>query len=390
MLINFYSKILKLTLAVMTIGMLSCSKDSEKEPEPEVVKDEAESIYVTDYKRVAYMTYTGKLYSIDAKTGVKKWEFPISYAAKNAPEVSDGIVYVWGVDVVQAIDATTGIKKWERKTPNEFTGFDAVTVADKTVFAADNSGLYAMDANTGAEKWAKYYGLIISKMTVVEGTVYFGTLNGKFYAVDALTGKEKWAVSIPVGHDLKPAYVDGALLIPSTNANKLYSLNAATGQTKWIFEAGESFEYTPAINNGILYLGVDHGSFEDYLYAIDLASGKEKWKVPVNYTIESPIVSNGSVFSNTVWSLRAFDIAAGREKWVFESKSLKARFNAPVAVNDVVYTSCNEPDGSLFALDGETGTTKWTFKSDSKEYMSSPTVITKAGKVFLPSTSGAK
>src|SRR5262249_53299813 len=42
----------------------------------------------------------------------------------------------------------------------------------------------------------------------------------------------------------------------------------------WKFETKEAIESTAAIANGVAYVG----SFDEHLYAIELASGKEKWK----------------------------------------------------------------------------------------------------------------
>src|SRR4029079_5848544 len=48
----------------------------------------------------------------------------------------------------------------------------------------------------------------------------------------------------------------------------------ATLSIKWTYEGGESFESSPAIADGVVYAGAGNGD----LLAIDLASGKLRWK----------------------------------------------------------------------------------------------------------------
>src|SRR5215468_7976901 len=53
---------------------------------------------------------------------------------------------------------------------------------------------------------------------------------------------------------------------PSTLPDKLEVL--------WTFKAKDSIENAPAVADGVVYLG----AMDECLYALDLASGKEKWK----------------------------------------------------------------------------------------------------------------
>src|SRR6478609_6791574 len=45
---------------------------------------------------------------------------------------------------------------------------------------------------------------------------------------------------------------------------------------KWTYEGGESFESSPAIADGVVYAAAGNGD----ILAIDLASGKLRWKRP--------------------------------------------------------------------------------------------------------------
>src|SRR5258708_2365751 len=64
----------------------------------------------------------------------------------------------------------------------------------------------------------------------------------------------------------------------------------------WTYEAGDAIESSAAIANGVVYVGAGTG----YLYAVDLATGKERWKYKVTGDLgigeSSPAVANGTVF----------------------------------------------------------------------------------------------
>ena len=61
-------------------------------------------------------------------------------------------------------------------------------------------------------------------------------------------------------------------------------------QERWTFKAGDSIEGAPAIVGGIVYLA----SMDKHLYAVDLATGKEKWKVKLGPMKASP-AANGKL-----------------------------------------------------------------------------------------------
>ena len=55
---------------------------------------------------------------------------------------------------------------------------------------------------------------------------------------------------------------------------------------KWKFKTGDAIEGAPAVVGGVVYVG----SFDKHLYAIDLATGKEKWKAKLGHLKASPSV----------------------------------------------------------------------------------------------------
>src|SRR5438309_36061 len=55
-------------------------------------------------------------------------------------------------------------------------------------------------------------------------------------------------------------------------------------QERWTFKTGNAIEGAPAVVNGVVYVG----SLDKHLYAIELATGKQKWKTKLGAMRASP------------------------------------------------------------------------------------------------------
>jgi outer membrane protein assembly factor BamB len=136
----------------------------------------------------------------------------------------------------------------------------------------------------------------------------------------------------------------------------------------WTYDAAEnekdkmdaSIESSAAIVNGVVYVG----SMNGYLLAIDLATGKERWKYKAAQEIEesSPAVSNGTVYVGDLSGMfHAVDTATGKSKWTFKAGGeIKS---SPVVFTDggVEKVLIGSYDQSLYCLNAKTGAVLWKF-----------------------------
>lgn len=145
---------------------------------------------------------------------------------------------------------------------------------------------------------------------------------------------------------------------------------------KWRFKTeGKEVSSTPAVSDGVVYFGS-----KDYnLYAVEVESGKEKWRFGARGTIaSSPAVADGTVyFGSGDGYLYAVDVNTGAEKWRFETEAAAKEFkyrgtsdanlkvsrkgvsSSPAIAEKVVYFGST--GGKLYALDSETGQKKWEY-----------------------------
>ncbi|MHB1426022.1 MAG: outer membrane protein assembly factor BamB family protein [Gemmataceae bacterium] len=140
----------------------------------------------------------------------------------------------------------------------------------------------------------------------------------------------------------------------------------------WKLSTKDSIEGAPAVASGVVYVG----SFDEYLYAIDLAGGKEKWKYKAGPIKASPAVRQGMVYvGNADGVFHCVDAAKGEKRWTFETDS-EITSGANFAGDLILFGSHDE---TLYCLNKD-GTLKWKFKTAGPVYGSAAVA---GGKTFV-------
>jgi outer membrane protein assembly factor BamB len=140
----------------------------------------------------------------------------------------------------------------------------------------------------------------------------------------------------------------------------------------WKFEAKDAIEGAPAVHRGVVYVG----SNDEYLYAIDLATGKEKWKYKgASFTV-SPAYRDGAIYVGDGDGIfHCVDAAGGKKKWTFKTDG-EIKSAANFSGDLILFGSYDE---SLYCLTKD-GKEKWTFKT-AGPVNGSPAVA--EGKTFV-------
>ena len=128
----------------------------------------------------------------------------------------------------------------------------------------------------------------------------------------------------------------------------------------WSYDAGDVIESSAAIADGTAYVGSGKGE----LLALDLWSGKLKWKYVTTEPIgeSSPAVGGGMVFiGDLVGVFHAVNAADGRGVWSYKTGGeIKS---SPVIVGDRVLIGSY--DGYLYCFQLRDGKTLWRFHTDN-------------------------
>ena len=135
----------------------------------------------------------------------------------------------------------------------------------------------------------------------------------------------------------------------------LFAVDAATGEERWSFPAGRD-NSSPAIAGGVVY----SGSLDGNLYALDAQTGNELWHAPLGASASRAASVAGDLvyIGSDNGLLHAFDLATGEERWQIDTAGTIV--GTPMIVDGVLYHGAGSDDNlQRIARDAATGDELW-------------------------------
>lgn len=197
-----------------------------------------------------------------------------------------------------------------------------------------------------------------------------------------------------------PAAANGLLYLPTDARPHLYAIDQETGAIKWQYQAykGSSSDVTsPVIVGDLVLFGAtelyeasdpqsDADKIQSNLYAIDAASGAERWRYQAGAHITTPTIRDGVAYFG-VWdetsqdvtasAIHAIDTATGSQQWVLLLRN-KLITESPVVEGDYLYyvdkADSEVAHPHLHAYNIATQRESWQFELDKNRYPSKPLV----------------
>ena len=274
--------------------------------------------------------------------------------------------------------------------------------------SSNRGGLFAVDTLTGKVKWtARPTGLrlgnpFVSTTPAVSGDIVLAPMGNTLVALSLATGKELWrgpatAQGATVAADSGLAYVLG-------EDNDFHALDAATGREKWkvgFARGGGSCESVPVVRDGTVYVSGNvlvtaadanrAASYYRYLFALDANTGQERWRYPsappraAAAASASPNPSSRPTrfLASLSQTLYAVNLATGRDRWkpIEVRRPVEGRVRA-VTVRGLVDAGSvlvGLTRGFLIAFDKASGQTAWEIAGQYRETSPSTAV---AGRVL--------
>ncbi len=164
---------------------------------------------------------------------------------------------------------------WRRVFPTAIKA--GPVVADGLVIVAGTDGIVrALDEVTGAFRWAfATQGEILGTPLAANGLLILGSGDGNVYAL-GLDGRPRWKHEVG-----RPVYgwpeADGATVYIGDNGGRLHAFGLADGTSRWTFERADyAIESKPVVWGDLVVFG----AWDGYLYAVESADGKLRWKSP--------------------------------------------------------------------------------------------------------------
>jgi outer membrane protein assembly factor BamB/subtilisin family serine protease len=296
-----------------------------------------------------------------------------------------------------AIDVDGLEKAWEFSVEGKGDILFSTPAAanNRIVLTTDRGWVIALDSKSGKEQWAIRLGSTNSSSPTIDGnTVYLsGGQDGKIYALDLKTGTIKWASAIGgMAIYESPVIYQGTLFVSSdlTDNAHLYALNPETGDRLWGVKLGAPTYFGPSIGNGFIYVG----SYDNQtIRALRVEDGTEIWqkKISSEGIASKPVFDNGVLyftginFNTQAGSLYAVDAATGAEKWKVSGIGDTQAGSPIVFEHMVIMGSASQPN--LRAFDKESGVELW--KNTSVGTTLNSGSVTANGLLFFASTNGS-
>ena len=283
---------------------------------------------------------------------------------RNPPPVSaNGRLYVQGNRTLFGLDAYNGAILWAKQIPNmrranmPRDGSNMVATDDH-LFVAMEDRCVVFDGQTGVR---------LKDLEIPEDVR--GKIQdwGFVAAVDneQLIGSSVNPGAHYLGDDGEWYETAAQKDIAKVTSNSLFSTNTYTGETQWMYENGVLINSSITIADGRIYFIesrneaasestsgrlLDEIAKDQYLVALDAATGKKLWEKPFDFSrcryvtymthSKDTLLITGTD-SDSVFHTYAFDARDGSELWANQAKELKGHHTGqlahPTIVGDRVY-----------------------------------------------------
>lgn len=313
----------------------------------------------------------GRLYALDRLTGRVRWRTDLGAPIASTAAVAGGRVIVGTRDGrFHGLASSTGRRLWRLETgpdlpfpwgreSGDLWTASPVVAGSVVVVGAGDGRVRALDLATGRVRWtAATEGRIRSTPAVAAGRVFVGSADGHLYCFDLATGTRRWryatlGASLESGRfgfdrrtiQSSPAVSGGTVFIGARDGFH-YAIDAATGELRWKVDHEVSWvNGSAAIGDGVLYVGTSDGQF---LQAVDIATGREKWRTPTAATIWSSaaLVRDQVIVGDGAGRVRSYDAATGAVRWSFFTGANV--FSSPVPAGNLVVVGSS--DGGVYAI----------------------------------------
>ncbi|ACE82763.1 outer membrane protein assembly factor BamB family protein [Cellvibrio japonicus] len=289
-----------------------------------------------------------------------------------------------------------------------------VVVGEQLWVAAENGNLYAFDVKARRLQWLYHTeAAIVSTPVVADGRVHFLSRDGFVYALEQHSGKLLWrfatggeqrfaaiggygypasAGPVPDPWDFygsSPLVIDGTLYVGSSD-HHVYALDAATGDQRWRFNTGAPVHSSPVYAGGNILIG----NWETKLYALDAQTGSERWQfqggTDPQYSAMQGFTASPRVDSQRVYIgardgfFYALRLTDGSLAWKYDAASSWVLSSA--AIDDKQVYLGTSDTGLFLALDKKTGQEK--YRKNTRLWTYASPVIAENRYVFAATMAG--
>ncbi len=234
-------------------------------------------------------------------------------------------------------------------------------VVGQTLYGIDNNGqAFALNARSGKQRWRRDVATLnASSPTYGDGRLYISNLEpGQVQALNAQNGKVVWRHPLPGRTESTPLLVGGEVIV-GCECGSVYALNARTGVELWSTAVGGAVKASPAFDHGTVFVG-DYGG---QMTAMRASNGSVVWTASAGDSIYgTAAVAFGEVYAGDLsGGFHAWSEGSGSQDWSTSTGgyvySAATAAKVPGTPPTVYFGSY---DGTVYALDARSGSTRWT------------------------------
>jgi eukaryotic-like serine/threonine-protein kinase len=348
---------------------------------------------------VLVATANNTLYSLNAETGLKNWEYkPLNInqkIAEYAPLVAfDSLAFFSIEDSLVALNAKTGLVKWTKNYKGRIEVMPLYHDNKIYVLVKNNTSDSILqldkDGNVGwrnaitcpLSQNIAHAPIIANKLLYISGSN-----DNKIYCFDpagANFNAPVWTYNAGSLAKSNMAYAD-SFLYAAIGGNKLVKINAYTGTPIWPYNSTSTINSAPIVYGDMVIVGCD----DFKVYCIDAKSGKtnSRWIYTTADRIQQSAcvntASNNIMIGSNDFNLYAINHVNGQLSWKYPTGSIVK--NSPVDYNNtIMFTSL---DKYCYCVNANTGKLVWKYNLNSTS-LASPIVCTFSGSNFFPAESG--
>jgi eukaryotic-like serine/threonine-protein kinase len=320
-----------------------------------------------------------------------QWRVATGGMVRASPTVAHGLVIAGSTDgTIYAVDLTSGTVRWRYHATGPVTSTAAVANG-VAYLQSDDGTLHAVGIRDGQMRWTRADGTPLplgwghengdyftSSPVVTDGLVIVGGRDGSLVARDLASGQERWRYQATCEIWGSPA-VEGGVVVVGDQCGSVHAVAVGTGRLRWRFRtvgdtlASASFGFdrrtiqsSPAIWESTVLVGARDG----FLYAIDLTTGRERWRYnhEVSWVNASPAVDGRLVYaaSSDGGFAQGVSLATGQEVW--RAARLGISWSSPLVAGEFVYVTTGT--GWVYALDRASGDRRWAWRADGAVWSS--------------------
>lgn len=239
------------------------------------------------------------------------------------------------------------------------------------LFVGTDAGVLHAITSDGRIAWTFDTGKAIKARPAVIGRfVYVASDSGFLYRLDKVRGSERWRARIDAGSPPRiPAseeksrwdrygssvVADDRRLYVASRDNHLYALDIATGKERWRVTAKDMMTATPALYKDL----VIWAAFDGTVQAVSVSDGKPRWTYNARLPVAGDLIVDGDrVFvGSRTYELIALNAVNGAELW--KHYYWFSWIESPPVVRDqVVYTGSSDGIG-VYAINVDDGSLRW-------------------------------